>query len=278
MTLADRQMGAVWKAGHLPHVRRIRCEDDLTPADWFLPLVHGFAVDTGSIIPEGFDTYCRILHPLRTHSRNPMSRTWAEVAAANGRIAHSQMQIHRISRPAGTPSAEYELNDYLNELEWGTLPLPERSLLVGLLRERTATPEQCWFCIWEGFGGLDLGGRRRVHLPQRDYALYGGPIEMALASLEPLLAGDENDGPDETGIRQSPNLWWPEDRSWFVATEIDFAWTYVGGTEATIQAILDAHGLEAFLVELTDKPFVDSDVVNAALDEGPSATGPGRSP
>ena len=256
----------MWKAGDLPPFRRIRYEDDLSPADWFTPLLHGFAVDTGSIIPVGFDVYCRIFHPLRPHSPNPVSRTWAEVAAANGRIAHPQMQIHRISRPAGTPSEAYDLNDYLNELDWGTLPAPERSVLVGLLRERTATPEQCWFCVWDGFGGLDLGGRRRVHLPQRDYALYGGPIEMALASLELPCSGDEAGDPEETRNHQSPNLWWPEDRSWFVATEIDVAWTYVGGTEATVQAILDAEGLEALLVELTDKPLVNSDVVNAALD------------
>ena len=89
---------------------------------------------------------------------------------------------------------------------------------------------------------------------------------MALASLEPPCPGDETGDPEETRNHQSPNLWWPEDRSWFVATEIDVAWTYIGGTEATVQAILDAEGLEALLVELTDKPFVNSDVVNAALD------------
>jgi hypothetical protein len=177
------------------------------------------------------------------------------------------MQIHRISRPAGTPSGDYDLNDYLNELDWGTLPAPERSILVDLLRERTSTPEQCWFCIWDGFGHVDHGGQARVHLPQRSYALYGGPIEMALASLEPPRFGEDDDE-EWTDARnhQSPNLWWPEDRSWFVATEIDFAWTYVGGTEATINVILDAEGLEALVVELTDKPFVDSDLVNAALD------------
>ncbi len=106
-----------------------------------------------------------------------------------------------------------------------------------------------------------------MHLPQRDYALYGGPIELALASLEhPRFGEDDDEEWDDARNYQSPNLWWPEDRSWFVATEIDFAWTYVGASEATIRAILDADDLEALVVELDDKPFVDSDFVNAALD------------
>ena len=214
--------------------RRIIYEDNVSPADWFAPLLHDFAVDTGSIIPEGFDSYCRIFHPLRPRCPNAVSRTWTEVAAANGRIAHPQMQIHRISRPAGTPSEHYDLNDDLNELDWGPLPAPERAVLVDLLRERTATPEQCWFCVWDGWGGVDHGGRARVHLPQRDYALYGGPIEMALASLEhPRFGEDDDEEWDDARNYRSPNLWWPEDRTWFVATEIDFAWTYVGGSEAT---------------------------------------------
>lgn len=258
----------VCKTDSVSPFRRIIYEDDAVPADWFTPLLHGFAVDTGSIIPEGFDSYCRIFHPLRPHRQDAVSRTWAEVAATNGRIVHPQMQIHRISRPAGTPSEEYDLNDYLNELDWGTLPPPERSVLVDLLREQTTTPEQCWFCVWDGFGGVDHGGRARVHLPQRDYALYGGPIEIALASLEHPRFGEDDDDDEWTDARnyQSPNLWWPEDRSWFVATEIDFAWTYVGGTKATIEAILHTEGVEALVVELTDKPFSNSDLVNAALD------------
>jgi len=29
---------------------------------------------------------------------------------------------------------------------------------------------------------------------------------------------------------QPPDLWWPEDRAWFVATDTDLSWLYVGGT------------------------------------------------
>ena len=44
---------------------------------------------------------------------------------------------------------------------------------------------------------------------------------------------------------QSANLWWPADRAWCVATEIDFAWTYVGGTRAVVDALLADPRLDA---------------------------------
>ena len=43
----------------------------------------------------------------------------------------------------------------------------------------------------------------------------------------------------------SPNLWWPDDRAWCVATEIDLAWTYVGGSAALIDDVLASAALEA---------------------------------
>lgn len=245
---------------------RVIWAQDARPADWIAPRLHGFSVDTGSVIPGGFDAYCRLFHPLRKHEPGANSRTWAEVAAHNGRIVHPEMQLHMISHAVGATPEHYDLNDYINELEWGSLPLVERGILVEVLRRHTTTPEQCWFCVWDGFGGIDFPTSQRVRLPYRDYVLYTGPIEIALAALDP--------GPDELATDptcqpwddQSPNLWWPEDRAWFVATEIDYAWTYVGGTEQLIESLLMTNGLEVLAAQLTDRPFSDCDTLNAGLD------------
>jgi hypothetical protein len=105
-----------------------------------------------------------------------------------------------------------------------------------------------------------------VHLPERDYVLYAGPIEVALATLDTGPAQFASDPTVQPWNTQSPNLWWPDDRSWFVATEIDHAWTYVGGSEALIDSILNADGLEALPVHISDSPFIDGDDINAALD------------
>jgi hypothetical protein len=47
------------------------------------------------------------------------------------------------------------------------------------------------------------------------------------------------------GERQVANLWWPQDRAWCVATEIDLAWTYVGGQAGLIRQLLAQTRIEA---------------------------------
>jgi hypothetical protein len=47
---------------------------------------------------------------------------------------------------------------------------------------------------------------------------------------------------------QSPSMWWPADRAWFVATEVDGFSTYAGGSQAAIAAVLASPELEAVAV------------------------------
>lgn len=117
----------------------------------------------------------------------------------------------------------------------------------------TRTPERCWFCLWEGFGGVDdQGVAERVELPQRNYLLFGAPLDIVDLDLNPPFD-------------QSPNLWWPDDRSWVVGTEVDLAWTYVGGTRRLIETLLLNEHLEVLEAALTDQIGYDSDTLNAAL-------------
>ena len=237
--------------------------EDVTAADWIGPRLHPFAMDTGSIVPEGFEAYARLFHPSEGHPDNPRRR-WAEIAAANGHEVHAEMLFGTISRPA---------NSTRDDAEWdapstGSLPLPERTVLVDLLRAATTTPDDCWFCVWEGFGGLDTQGvTARVRLPEREYLLRRGPVE---AALDPT---PHREGPGFGVIRftpigtapsaladvfwedQSPNLWWPADRAWIVVTEIDDDCSYIGGTAALIRAVVDHPDLEALPAQLTDWPY-----------------------
>jgi len=61
---------------------------------------------------------------------------------------------------------------------------------------------------------------------------------------------------------QSPNLWWPDDHAWIVATEIDYAWSYVGGSQHLIDRVVSDDLLEAMPVLLDDSPFWTGDTVN----------------
>lgn len=218
---------------------------DVSPAAWIGPRLHRFGHDVGSVVPEGFEAYGRLFHPIEVDG----PERWSDIARQNGRIVHAEMQFHLISTPQGqTPTKIYGRR----EPRHGNLPLQQRRLLVEHLRESTSTPGRCWFALWEGFGGIDDGGiPERVELPQRNYLLYGGTIERALVSPMPF--------------DQSPNLWWPDDHAWFVTSEIDFAWTFVGGTADLVGRLLADSRLEVLSIASTAKVHSDADGLNAAL-------------
>jgi hypothetical protein len=191
---------------------------DVRAADWIVERLHPFAVDVGSLVPEGFQAYARVLHR------------------------------------AG---------------QLGSLEPDELEALVELLGPHTGSPGSCWFGLWEGYGWMQGGAavgwltldrprrwfrRRRprprsiepvappgprVQIPGRSLVLYRGAIGAAAAFCR-------------FPYGQSPNLWWPEDRAWCVASEIDLASTYLGGTGALVERVLHDARLEAVPAGLTD--------------------------
>jgi len=62
---------------------------------------------------------------------------------------------------------------------------------------------------------------------------------------------------------QSPNLFWPADRTWCVAREIDFDSTLVGGTAELVDTILAAPALDAWEVGPDDALTFDADHINS---------------
>jgi hypothetical protein len=250
---------------------------DVSPASWLAPRLHSFAQDVGSIIPEGFAHYARVFHPVQRDDPDSPGERWSEIARRNGRIVHAEMQLHEISKPLRAPPVDV---DVMLRASVGSLPLAQRRALVEVLLGETSTPERIWFCLWDGFSLDDQGVHERVTLPGRSYLLYGGDSELAFA-LTPELgaearwrgAGEPQASAAElTAMRQalnsrrSPSLWWPDDRAWCVATEVDFAWTYVGGSTRAIARVLTSPKLEALPARLSDSPLHDSDRLNAALD------------
>ena len=68
---------------------------------------------------------------------------------------------------------------------------------------------------------------------------------------------------DEPFWGDSPNIWWPEDRAWCVATDIDLYDTYVGGSKECIEAILSNPDLEALPATLDARLDLGGDTINA---------------
>jgi hypothetical protein len=82
-----------------------------------------------------------------------------------------------------------------------------------------------------------------------EYFLYRGPIEV-VTRFEHL-----------PGHLQTPNMWWPEDRAWFVATEIDFDSTLVACTRACGGVLLGSD-LEVLEVSAETRLDLEGDTVN----------------
>jgi hypothetical protein len=219
--------------------------DDARPADWVVDGVRGFAESVLSLVPAGFPSYVRVFHPVRLSQPAQPSHdgvTWAELAAANGKRVHAGMQLNAIGADLG------DLTNWAS----GTLAPDLASILVTALARHTRTPDRCYFAVWEGFGGLsrDVALAPTFTLPNRRYHLLAGPVDAARVSV----LGDMRD--------QSPNIWWPEDRGWCVATEIDLQSTYVGCSAECLSEITSLDGVEAWAVPPETGVTFDSDTLN----------------
>jgi hypothetical protein len=197
--------------------------DDVSEADWLHaalrpwgPSVDG-PVQIASFVPDSYEAFARILHPARD----------------------------------------------------GCLPAAQLAALGDALAPFTAMPGRCAFCFWIGYGfwggrvGYSLGGdvtaEQRAAILRE--AVARAEAEEAQLAPIPLVrlphrehyvftgALDRTARPFRFDVwEQSPNMWWPADRTWFVATEIDGYSTYVGGSAACIDAVLTCPGIEAIAV------------------------------
>lgn len=256
--------------------------DYVTPARWIAERLHPFGQDAGAIIPPGFQAYARIFHPAsRRVGSVELPITWREIADANLRVHHPEMQFGALVTLVGTAGDARRPQPGLFD-RWpktGSLPLDLARVLVGVLGPHTTTSEECWFAAWEGWGDYRDGSavlqtigaspddapatlpqgmdrekpveRPTFTLPHRGYYLARGAIAAAVETVYGAL-----------WAYQSASIWWPSDRAWCVATEVDFDWTYVGGSTECIAAILKDARLEALPARLSDGVTYDSDRIN----------------
>lgn len=240
---------------------KVRVLDDVAPADWLAARLKGGSGAEPWIVPTGFAAYARVLHPVEfRNGRSPV--TWAHVAeVVGGRIeAHTRWHVLIGSDAPYRRTSELWPDGYP---QWGNLDLRSLQGLCDALAAHTSTPRDCFFAMWEGWGQLAGGlartrlttgggtpaeplltdaerGAPRLRLPGRDYFLLRGP----LAAMGELVHHDGS----QTWWTQSPSLFWPADRTWCVATEIDADSTLVGGSTEAIDAVLAASVLEAMRV------------------------------
>jgi hypothetical protein len=230
-----------------------RSAPDAALASWVVEGLRGFAESVLSLVPEGFEAYARVFHPARNGDPEVPVR-WRDVAQANGRTAHPMMQWPSITGSFRFYQRDHQPGLWDREPERGALPEDLVPMLIPVLARHTATPRGCFFAVWDGWGALEPGvaDAPAFEIPHRRLFLLTGPTTAVCHSLE------------APPWWQSPSLWWPDDRSWCVATEIDFETTYVGGTRACIAELTAHPDLEAVAVQPSDGVTWASDQVNPA--------------
>jgi hypothetical protein len=232
-----------------------RIEHDVAQTDWLderLDPRIGEPARVGFIVPNGYEGYARILHPAQrqlgpTYEQRVPLR-WSEIAEARGKTMHSQVALHALIDHGDTYDNNYWKAITVGNGEWwpareGALSESEALAILAILRDATTTPDNAWFMLWDGFGNLgpwvdglargvihrgpeppdvptELKGRAWAY---RHYVVLRGPLDALSAWFE------------WRGEGQGPNYWWPQDRAWVVATEIDGFSTYVGAPKDRIE-------------------------------------------
>ena len=110
-----------------------------------------------------------------------------------------------------------------------------------ILPSHTTSAYDCYFAQWEG-----CGWEPPVPPAPETITLLGevgsGVVDAVRAYH--LFAGTLADSSEWDG-GDPPHLMWPADHAWMVAADVDPDWIGVGGTQALIDEVLAAPGLDA---------------------------------
>lgn len=263
---------------------RIQLSSDISSASWVSEGLRPWSWDAeenypsvASFVPDVFESYARILHPVRNRDSDGNELpflSWESVAAKNGKKMHPLVQYECIDGVERAPGAK---NPWADNPREGSLDAEHLPALMKVLAEFTSVDEQCWFGLWEGWGGLSPGSATYLGRNTENRMSEGAEAREALQAQYAaaprvktrgrayLLFSGALNGADafvETRDDQSMSIWWSDSRSWCVATEIDFRSTYVGGSKECIAAILSDPTLEALPVNPDDRVDLHSDKIN----------------
>jgi hypothetical protein len=260
--------------GDTASVSVVRPAIDVHAADWVIQGVHDFDYTVGSLVPALFEQYARLFHPASREDGSDVR--WADVASANGRTMHPAAEWGSLT---GSWQMDGQPDLWDQEPRPGQLPQPLGERLAETLASFTERADRCFFGVWEGWGapsviilfkhGTPEAEQRRAYeradaeirtqrrfldsaptftLPHRGMHLLEGPLTAISAFYE--------------NYRDPPSLWWPEDRAWCVATDIDLMSTYVGGSADAIQALLSNEQNEAFRAPVDQSVTWEADTIN----------------
>lgn len=194
---------------------------------------------------------------------------------------HALAQFERISTPAPGHRLPNSGHDVQAPTTGNLAPAALRAVCE-VLAPHTPAAACCWFAVWEGWGELagettvvsfassspplpidraPVEWRLDLRAPKfdtsgRTYYLFTGALDAALRIGSWPTA--------DWFLPRSPNLFWPDDQSWCVVSEIDFDSTLLGGTPELIEDVVRRDDLEAWPVGPLDSLAWDGDTINQA--------------
>lgn len=245
----------------------VTVSDDVGDAEWVRAALRPWGengVRVASLVPAVYPAHGRILHRAYRGSR---AVKWREIAAAMGKPFDAESNFAELVEWKWDPLDQSPPEPW-GEPEAGTLLPDQCAAVAGVLAAYTATPDDCSFCLWEGYGWRELehlSARMGFRIPDLDASHLpppgwtGGPVPVAgrfPVPIAPRVALEHRDCILFRGAAtaagafrsppmfQSPTLWWPADRAWCVASELDIYSTYVACSPAALRALVDHPGLE----------------------------------
>ena len=186
-------------------------------------------VRVGEILPAGYERYLRLFHPFVASGldpdggdRAPARTTWQALAEQVGTNLHPTLQWHTLEAAVLADGGTSEIHE--GELE----PVTRRRLFAHLQNHTDCRTSYFLY----GIAAIAPGGEAFV-------------VEAAIDEAEEVVEWvDEH----QTTAVPTPELMWPEDRSWIVCTDYDLLSTYLATDSALARDLVQDPGLEVIEV------------------------------
>ena len=191
----------------------LRPAEDAEAADWATASLWPWFTGrsrVGSFVPSSFEAFARIDHP--PHEGDLPREVVEALVPVLGRLG----RVERVWYAIWVGLGSWGPGESMGYLRAGRRTARERAEERAMFREAEAA----------------LGRIPQVRIPGREYYLFVGPLGCA-----PRI--------EISGRYQSAGMWWPDGREWFVATEVDATFTFVGASRACIDELLVSPELEA---------------------------------
>jgi hypothetical protein len=219
--------------------------DDAAPAAWWADQLDDSYVFVSALVPRAFEAYCRVIHPFDSRVGElpiPQARALIEVlrgetttpdrcwfGVSEGRMGMDGESVDaRVDRPIG--GNRHLL--YRGSIDDAIACAPARRLGARIDMRPGLTVEDIAEMMQEESGGSTCHAFHKDATPEQ--------VLESLAEQPHYLA------------EAAANVWWPDDRAWFLITARDLATTYVGGTRRLIERLQADPHLEVRPAQLSD--------------------------